>query len=71
MSIANHRTWNILNWNVRGLNSSDKCSAVRAKIEESSCSIVCIQETKRAFFDPSFVRKLAPKRFNKIAFVPS
>jgi exonuclease III len=71
MSSANHRTWNLLNWNVRGLNTYDKCNAVRAKIKESSCNIICIQETKRASFDPSFVRQLAPKRFNKFALVPS
>jgi exonuclease III len=70
MSNTNRRTWNILNWNVRGLNSTGKYNAIREKIEESSCSIICIQETKRATFD-SFVRKMAPKRFNKFAYVPS
>jgi hypothetical protein len=36
------RNWSILNWNVRGLNSVDKCNAIRSKIEESSCSVYCI-----------------------------
>jgi hypothetical protein len=36
------RNWNILNWNVRGLNSADKCNSIRTKIEESSCAIYCI-----------------------------
>jgi hypothetical protein len=45
------RTWNILNWNIRGLNSDDKCNAVRSKIEESSCVIYCLQETKRQIKD--------------------
>jgi exonuclease III len=71
MSNQNTRNWNILNWNVRGLNSTDKCNDVRAKIEESASSIVCIQETKKPAFDSSFIRKIAPKRFNKFAYVPS
>jgi hypothetical protein len=42
MDSDNHvnRSWNILNWNIRGLNSDDKRNAVRAKIEESTCSVV-------------------------------
>jgi exonuclease III len=71
MSQSNRRTRNILNWNIRDGNSNDKCNVVRAKIEESSCAIVCLQETKRQDFAPSDVRKLAPKRFNKFAFIPS
>jgi hypothetical protein len=65
------RTWNILNWNIRGLNSDDKCNAVCSKIEESSCVIYCLQETKRQSFDSSSIKKLAPKRFNKFSYVPS
>jgi exonuclease III len=65
------RNWNILNWNIRGINSEDKCNAVKEKIEESLCAVYCIQETKRDHFEHSFIRKLAPKRFNKFAFSPS
>ena len=65
------RNWNILNWNIKGINSEDKCNAIREKIDESDCAIFCIQETKREQFDHSFIRKLAPKRFNKFAFSPS
>jgi hypothetical protein len=43
MSNNNHRNWDILNKNVRGLNSDDKRNAVRAKIEESKCAIFYIQ----------------------------
>ena len=65
------RSWNILNWNIRGLNSEDKCNAIKEKIEESACSIFCIHETKREHFDHSYIKKLAPKRFNKFAYSPS
>ena len=56
------RSWNILCWNIKGINASSKCDAVRNKIEGSSCSIVCLQETKRESFDMSFIQKFAPKR---------
>ena len=38
-----NRSWNILNWNIRGINSEDKCNAVKEKIDESACAIYCIQ----------------------------
>jgi hypothetical protein len=66
-----NRSWNILNWNIRGVNSEDKCNAIKEKIEESDCAIFCIQETKREHFDHSYIKKLAPKRFNQFAFSPS
>jgi hypothetical protein len=40
MDHNNRRTWNILNWNIRGLNAEDKQNAIRNKIEESDCSIL-------------------------------
>jgi hypothetical protein len=43
--------WNVLCWNIRGLNAFDKWDAIRNKIEECACSIVCIQETKHEHFD--------------------
>jgi exonuclease III len=63
--------WNILNWNVRGFNSDDKKKAVRAKIEESGCSVFCLQESNVQIVDSSFLKKIAPKRFSKFSFVPS
>jgi hypothetical protein len=69
---SNHkRNWNILNWNIKGLNSVDKCNAIKAKINESSCAIFCIQETKTQRFESSNIRKLAPRRFNKFSYFPS
>ena len=65
------RTWNILCWNIHGFNGSDKWVAVRNKIEESGCSIVCIQETKHAVIDSSFICNFAPRRFDAFEFIPS
>jgi hypothetical protein len=66
-----NRNWSVLNWNVRGLNSADKCNVIRSKIEESSCAVFCIQKTKKQHFEPSNIQKIAPKWFNKYSFVPS
>lgn len=65
------RNWNVLCWNVRGLNSDDKWLAIRNKIEESGCAVFCLQETKRSSFDHSYIKKFAPKHFDKFAFSPS
>ena len=67
----NNRSWNILNWNVRGINSSDKWLAIRQKIKESAACIVCIQETKIEFFDLAYLHNFCPQRFNKFEFLPS
>lgn len=44
---------------------------VRDKIEESACSVICLQETKRELFDISYVRKFAPKCFDSLDYIPS
>lgn len=69
--MMNSRSWQILCWNIRGINAVGKWDAVRDKIEESACSIVCLQETKKEHFDMAFVRKFAPKHFDQFDFVPS
>lgn len=49
------RTWNVLNWNVRGINGRWKWDAVKDKIVQSSYDIVCLQETKKKSFDRQFL----------------
>lgn len=56
---VNNRAWKVLNWNIRGINSSNKWLALGNKIEESGCSIVCLQETKREAFDSAYIKKIA------------
>jgi exonuclease III len=60
----NTRDWNILCWNIRGINGTEKWDAVRDKIEECVSSVICLQEMKREFFDISFIRKFAPRHFD-------
>jgi hypothetical protein len=67
----NNRSWQILCWNIRGLNDSNKWDAVRNKVEESACAVFCLQETKKQDFDSGFIRNFAPRRFDKFDFVPS
>ena len=63
--------WHVLCWNVRGLNSLERQRDVRAKIEESNCSIIFLQETKCDSFDLRLIRKFFPRRFDSFAYSPS
>src|SRR3954471_24671515 len=69
--MRNNKSWNVLCWNIRGVNSDEKHLAVRNAVESSGCSIVCLQETKRESFDLRYINRLCPKKFDKFAFVPS
>lgn len=67
----NNKSWNILNWNIRGLNAPDKWLALRQKIEERVAGIVCLQEIKRELFDLAYINKFCPQRFNRFEYLPS
>ena len=66
-----NKSWNVLSWNIRGINSDAKLLAIRNAIDTSGCSVLCIQETKRESFDLAFIKTFCPKRFDKFAFAPS
>ena len=65
------KEWAILNWNIRGLNDPKKWSAIRNKIEESQCAILCIWETKRESIDSGYLHNFCPRRLNNFEFLPS
>jgi len=65
------RSWNVLSWNVRGINSSWKWDSVRNKIVDSLCDIVCLQETKKEVIDATFLRKICHATFTSHVFLPS
>jgi exonuclease III len=71
LTMNNTRQFNILVWNIRGINSQAKWDAIRAKIAESSCQVLCLQETKRELFDSLYLKKFCPKHLNCFAFSPS
>lgn len=62
--------WNLLSWNIRGLNSQDKWDTIRNNILDSGAVIVCLQETKREVFYASYISKFYPKHLNKFTFLP-
>lgn len=55
--------WVILSWNIRGINHADKWDGVRSKILEAKCDILCLQETKREYFDNAYIKKICPPSF--------
>ena len=65
------QNWNVLCWNIRGLNSSDKQLALYNAINVSGCAVICLQESKMSCFDDSSLKALCPKRFDKFAYIPS
>jgi exonuclease III len=65
-----NRSWKILNWNLRGINSEKKWLALSSKIVESGCDIICLQETKRESFDLDYIKKFCPRKFNNLNFFP-
>ena len=71
MDSTTYCNWCVLCWNVRGLNSEARQRDVRAKIEESQCSIQCLQETKCENFDIRKIRAFCPRHFDTFVFAPS
>lgn len=55
------KEWSILNWNIRGINDPKKWTAIKNKIEESHCAVLCLQETKGDTFDFCTLRTSVPK----------
>ena len=52
--------WNVLCWNVSGLNSEPKQLALFNAITASGCVVVCLQETKKHSFDNNFIKSCYP-----------
>jgi exonuclease III len=63
--------WNILDWNVRGINSQNRWDDIRQRITECNCNIICLQETKREYFDHTYLRNFCPKKFSHFNYTPS
>ena len=65
------RSWFVLSWNVRGINSDKKWDANRDRVTNCNCDIVCLQETKKQTFDLMFIKKICPPSFDSFEFIPS
>jgi len=71
MNTTINRSWNILHWNVRGLNSKEKWNPIRNKIVDLAVDIICLQETKKDSFDTAFLRNICPPDFDRFEYLPS
>jgi exonuclease III len=60
-----------MDWNIRGVNSTERCDDLENKISQSNLSIICLQETKKESFDDTYLRKFCPRRLNQFACQPS
>lgn len=67
----NKRQWKILNWNIRSINAQEKWEAIRSKVNEVRCDIICLEETKREHFDLDYINNFYPQQFYKFEFLPS
>jgi hypothetical protein len=67
-----NRQWKILCWNIRGIIAQSKLTAIRSKIKEANCDIICLQETKKKKnFDLNFIKSFCPMSFDRFEFIPS
>ncbi len=63
--------FNILSWNVRGLNDRNKRCLVRSVVSKFKGAILCFQESKVDVVSRSFLRTVAGPCFDKCQFVKS
>jgi exonuclease III len=68
---VNFLEWSVLSHNVRGINSTAKWNAIRCSIRDAGCEVICLQETKKEFFDSAYLKNFCPAHFDSFAFVPS
>ena len=67
----NHNDFDILCWNVRGLNMAARCLAVHETITATACHIACLQETKLHHIDDGLARFLGAHRLNRFTCKPA
>lgn len=63
----NHREQRIMTHNIRGINAPEKWDSLRSRIGESKCDIVYLQETKREYFDASYLQNFCSRQFDQFS----
>lgn len=63
--------FNVLVWNVRGLNARSRRNALRGVCDEAKASIACVQETKMNVITPFNVTEMFGARFASYVYLPS
>jgi exonuclease III len=66
-----NNNFDLISWNVRGLNAAAHCLAVNEALASNPCQIACLQETKLHTVDPSLAAFLGAYRLNNFAFKPA
>ena len=61
----------VLNWNVRGLNFTNRCATVHETIAATPCNLVCLQETKLSAVDPFLASLLGGQRMKNFVEKPA
>jgi exonuclease III len=61
----------LVNWNVRGLNSPAWCNTVHELMLGTKCNMACFQETKLQNIDDSLTRFLGGYKLDRFAFKPA
>jgi hypothetical protein len=56
----------VLCWNIRDINSSNKWSVIKSKINELACDHM---KQKRTFFDQAYVKNFCPPSFDRFEYV--
>ncbi|KAE8788778.1 hypothetical protein D1007_37142 [Hordeum vulgare] len=62
---------NTVCWNVRGLNCSDCRASVKTTFSNTSCHLVCLEETKLSTIDNFIVASIGGNRFRNFAQHPT
>ncbi|KAM3020904.1 hypothetical protein ACUV84_040901 [Puccinellia chinampoensis] len=63
--------YNIVVWNVRGLNSPNRWTAVRVLIEDANAAVVCLVETKLENVTPFSLNQILGSRYDGFTFLPA
>jgi exonuclease III len=67
----NSKLWNVLCWNIRGINLEKKWNALKDRLVEHACDVIYLQETKCDHFDLSFIHNFCPPMFYRFEFLPA
>ena len=65
------RSFSILDWNPRGLNAKARRLAVQSLVDQTRCSILCLQETKITAFSPEALRETLGPTLDGSAVLPA
>ena len=67
----NQPNYNLLVWNIRGLNSGAHRDALRGVVQDANASVVCVQETKLSVISPFLINEMLGTRFSSFAYLPA